>query len=173
MRSSEDPFGTRTARRAHVSRSVVNFAAAAALAMQSACAGAVDDPDPDIQFGSLTVEWTIEASRARSKCAEHRAARIQIVVLDAASDLVRARAVSPCENFEVKLTMAEGSYRARATFVDLGDRRVSEPAEIAELTVASGGATVVTLAFTSEMMRAGTPEPLRFSPPAVEGRGRF
>jgi hypothetical protein len=87
----------------------------------SACAIGSTTPSeetvPVVAEGTLFIDWTIDDSTGPNRCNQSSSPTLQIVVVP--SDGGRTRSFSqPCDEFATSISLAPGTYSARALLVD-------------------------------------------------------
>jgi hypothetical protein len=106
-----------------------------------------DSPRP---VGALTVEWSIDGYSDARACAEADADVVDVVVVDAAGDVV-LDAVPLCEATSVTLTLDEGGYEVEATLLDDYARPVSSTLGVGQVLVLDDSETVISLDFAGPL----------------------
>jgi hypothetical protein len=105
-------------------RSALTVVGLATLTMlASGCFISSDDDDDDGVListqGTLTVDWTVNATKDPSACRAVLADRIEVTILAESRTVVLATYSQSCEAFATSITLAAGSYAADALLVDV------------------------------------------------------
>ena len=81
-------------------------------------------PPPGTPTGTLTQRWSIGGRFDSRACTTYGADRMQLVIRDSSGAIV-ARAFQPCEEMQMTVTLATGSYLGDAWLIDYDGRKVS------------------------------------------------
>jgi hypothetical protein len=83
-----------------------------------------NDPPPGTPTGTLTQRWSIGGRFDTRACVTYGVDRLQLLIRDTAGGIV-ARAFQPCEEMQMSVTLATGSYLGDAWLIDTDGRKVS------------------------------------------------
>lgn len=97
---------------------------------------------PTAATGTLTQRWSIGGQFNERFCVTYGADRMQLVIRDRAGALV-ARAFQPCEEMEMSVTLAEGSYTGDAWLIGADGERVSTTLPLRPFRIARGTETFI------------------------------
>lgn len=127
------------------------FAAALGLsgAGCTAQASVGTEPAPRVvvaPVGTLTVRWAIAGAVDPGACAFYRADLFELVIFNPDGS-VHAQLTAPCENFAVSHDLAEDTYNADATLIDVNDNPVTVTEPLDNLDIIGGQELVVDIDF--------------------------
>lgn len=125
---------------------------ATVVVVAAACAEQDEVILPPARAGVLEPRWTIDGAADASRCDAYGAARMRLVVFDAAGTIA-ATEVVPCAEFEASLTLPVDTYAATATLVTARGAPVSRTLPLGSFEVVAERTTRLGIAFTSGEMR--------------------
>jgi hypothetical protein len=135
-------------------RQIVAVVGVACSVMTAGCGG--DDEVvavvPGVDTGTLLQTWAIAGSQDVRTCAQYGADRMRVVVYNDKGD-VHATELSPCRDFQKRLTLRAQRYTGALTFVNVNGDPVSKTLPVPPFTISDDAVTPIHVDFPADAMR--------------------
>jgi len=130
--------------------------AAAGCSLEAGIGGpSIRQPPPDIPTGTLTQRWSIGSRFDTRACVTYGADRMELVIRDTDGYIV-ARAFQPCEEMQMSVKLAAGSYSADAWFIASDGTKASTTLSLQPFQILRGTETFIDTDFPISSLLTAT-----------------
>jgi hypothetical protein len=102
-------------------------------------------------WGTLTVEWSVDDSFDRDACADFGADYMELIVYDRRGR-TETEVEASCDDFDVTIDLPSGSYSLDATLIDRRDRAVTTTLALDDVRVYEDDETLLPLDFPADSL---------------------